>query len=289
MSQTLGEASAPSWEERRQRAAELLSNRSHAEQILGFYLQLVDLQEALYLQVLASESLPHPESPGEVETLGGFLQRIPPSQLNPGFSAFVAGVTNVGTAVVADIGRSLLTAGEESLYRLLDAFLAEEPLDPVASALECDPRQLVFFPRAFIQPIAEAAAEQDPKTVKQGRENLCPRCQRAPQVACIRDDAEVRGRNLLVCSLCATRWPFPRSTCPNCFKAGPKVLVFHRSEACVHVRVAECRNCRGYLKSVDLRECATAVPLVEDLATVELDLWSADRGLWKIQPNLLGF
>ena len=289
MSATLGEPAAPAWEERRRRAAELLPDRSHAGEVLDFYLRLLDLQEPLYLRILAAETVPQPESQGETGTLRACLQRLPLSQLTPMFRTFVGEVTGIGTAVIADVGGSLQTAGYESLHRLLGAFLAEEPLDPIASALGCDPRQLVFFPRAFIQPIAEADADQSPETEVHGQERLCPRCHSAPQVAYTRDETEVRGQNLLVCSLCATGWTFPRSTCPNCLEAGPGTLVFHASESFPHVRIGECRRCRGYLKSVDLRECGTAVPLVEDLATVELDLWGADRGLWKIQPNLLGF
>ncbi|MCH7491120.1 MAG: hypothetical protein IID05_10550 [Gemmatimonadetes bacterium] len=39
---------------------------------------------------------------------------------------------------------------------------------------------------------------------------------------------------------------------------------------------------------MDLRKDGRAVPLVDDLATVELDVWCRERGLRKIQPNLLG-
>ena len=60
------------------------------------------------------------------------------------------------------------------------------------------------------------------------------------------------------------------------------------AEGMPHVRIEACRTCRHYLKSVDLRVVGLAVPLVEDLATVELDLWAAEQGLEKIVPNVLG-
>jgi formate dehydrogenase maturation protein FdhE len=55
--------------------------------------------------------------------------------------------------------------------------------------------------------------------------------------------------------------------------------------------VDECQSCRVYVKTVDLRKdgTATAVPEVEDFASVELDLWSGERGLEKVRRNLLGF
>ncbi len=159
MSTTLGEGKPSAWEARRRRAAGLLSKLPHREEILGFYLRLLDLQESLYRRALAPESVPHGEALEEAETFGDCLQRLLPPQPTHSFRTFVMDVAGFGTAVIADIGGSLQAAGDESLRQLLGAFLADEPLDAVASTLKCDPQPLVFFPRAFIQPIAEAASE----------------------------------------------------------------------------------------------------------------------------------
>ena len=43
----------------------------------------------------------------------------------------------------------------------------------------------------------------------------------------------------------------------------------------------------GYISGVVESNAGTNVPLVDDLASVELDLWSDDRDLWKIQRNVL--
>jgi formate dehydrogenase maturation protein FdhE len=42
------------------------------------------------------------------------------------------------------------------------------------------------------------------------------------------------------------------------------------------------------MKTVDLRKRGDAVPLVDELATVELDLWAQERGLTKMRVNVLG-
>ncbi len=42
------------------------------------------------------------------------------------------------------------------------------------------------------------------------------------------------------------------------------------------------------MKSVDLRVDGLAVPVVDDLGSVELDLWAQQQGLEKLQRNLLG-
>ena len=62
----------------------------------------------------------------------------------------------------------------------------------------------------------------------------------------------------------------------------------HEVESVPHVRIEECAECSRYVKAVDLRRDGAAEPIVEDLATPELDLWAADRGLVKIRSNLFG-
>ena len=54
------------------------------------------------------------------------------------------------------------------------------------------------------------------------------------------------------------------------------------------MRIEECTSCRYYIKSVDLRKNGNAVPDVDDVGSVELDLWAQERGLLKIQRNVLG-
>jgi formate dehydrogenase maturation protein FdhE len=72
---------------------------------------------------------------------------------------------------------------------------------------------------------------------------------------------------LATCSLCATEWSFRLLTCPNCEENDPAKLSYHER---------------------DLRQLGTAVPLVEDIASVELDIWAQERGLQKIERNVLG-
>ncbi len=68
----------------------------------------------------------------------------------------------------------------------------------------------------------------------------------------------------------------------------PAKLSYHESETLPHLRIEECQSCGVYMKSVDLRQLGTAVPLVEDIASVELDIWAQEQGLQKIERNVLG-
>ena len=89
-------------------------------------------------------------------------------------------------------------------------------------------------------------------------------------------------------SLCGRAWVYPRSTCPRCGESDAKQLGHHVSESWPHVRVEECATCQTYHKALDLRIDGAALPMVDDVASVELDLWATERGLQKLQVHLLG-
>ena len=54
------------------------------------------------------------------------------------------------------------------------------------------------------------------------------------------------------------------------------------------VRVEACDTCHTYIKSVDLTRNGLAVPVVDELATIPLNLWAEENGYRKLQLNLLG-
>jgi hypothetical protein len=55
-----------------------------------------------------------------------------------------------------------------------------------------------------------------------------------------------------------------------------------------HVRVEACDACNSYIKTVDLTKDGHAVPVVDELATIPLNLWAAEHGYLKLQNNFLG-
>lgn len=55
-----------------------------------------------------------------------------------------------------------------------------------------------------------------------------------------------------------------------------------------HLRIDACTTCSRYLVSVDLGRDPRAVPAVDELAAIPLDLHAADRGFTKVVPNLMG-
>jgi formate dehydrogenase maturation protein FdhE len=66
-------------------------------------------------------------------------------------------------------------------------------------------------------------------------------------------------------------------------------LETHRLKAFPYVAVEACGSCGHYLKSVDLRREPGAVPVVDELASLELDALAREKGFVKLEPNLAGF
>ncbi len=88
--------------------------------------------------------------------------------------------------------------------------------------------------------------------------------------------------------LCAHEWLFRRIYCPACGEEREPQMAFYSAPEIAHVRVDVCDTCHTYLKSVDLTKTGLAVAVVDELATIPLDLWAHEHGYEKLQINLLG-
>jgi FdhE protein len=92
----------------------------------------------------------------------------------------------------------------------------------------------------------------------------------------------------MACGFCLAEWEFRRIVCPGCGEEDSRKLPVFLAEEFDYMRVECCDVCKTYLKSTDLTKNGHAEPLVEELASAPLDLWSRERGYTKLQPNLLG-
>ncbi len=265
------------------------SQHPHAGELLEFYLRLLDLQEPLYRKA---------QRPGWKRAVGATdntdarlrLERLPTRAREAAFVRFVRDVGAIATDVLSAVAVRL-EAEPAATAAVLSAFLAARAVDELASGFDCDVALLEFFPRTFLQPIAQALVEGTVAVdADRGSSHAatCPRCGSPPLLAILRDEPEVPGRRLLLCSLCSAEWSFLRGRCPRCGEEQPDELSYHVSDAWPHVRIEGCGSCRTYVKAIDLRTDGTAVPEVDELAAVELDLWAGEQGLAKLQPNVLG-
>ena len=118
-------------------------------------------------------------------------------------------------------------------------------------------------------------------------QNTCPRCGEKPVVAVLRPEGE-GGKRSLVCSLCSAEWDFRRMLCPACGNEDPHKLPIFSAEQYPQVRVECCDACHLYIKCVDMTKDGLAVPEVDELASLPLDLWAQEHGYTKLQTNLFG-
>jgi FdhE protein len=278
------------WAAHRPRAEALRERQPHAAEMLTLYLALLDAWEEAWRHARADP----PDAP---ELAGWAAKRALPQ--------VVAATSRAGPHPLAAAVNDLCANG--AAERLLTGWLAGEELAPVERYLA---RAVLRGPLEAVDAAAVCAPDASPR----GGRN-CPACGGRPQFS-YRTDADdrlVSGRRYLSCARCGTSWSFSGSTCASCGEtsgAARTVFAEHRDGPVVgrrdtavpaddggksepprfpHLRVEACETCSRYLIDIDLGLDARAIPEVDELTALPLDLFAAERGFAKIAPNLMGF
>lgn len=172
---------------------------------------------------------------------------------------------------LAESAEGLLRAPEQ-----WSALLQRELTDPARA----------FFASVLLQPGLEESARHFDKAAG-ALSSSCPYCATPPLLAILRPEGD-GGKRSLLCGHCFTEWEFRRLLCPNCGEEGQDKLAVFTAQEFPHIRVEACDTCRRYLKAIDMTRNGRAVPEVDELASVSLDLWAASEGYEKMQANLFG-
>ncbi len=279
------------WTERRRRAAELKERWPFAAEVLTFYGALLDAQERVCeaAQVELSDS-----SQTAAYVAEQALPLVRKVTIASGPDRLARAVAEGVSGPWQEKVRSWLKGGELSA---VDRYLARAASGPVLEALGPAAGQACNGPRD---------------------ERHCPRCGGLPQVSVFASTGEdlVAPRRYLECGRCAWRWPYPRMTCPACGEAEPRHLPIFAEEGTTgadaagtvvrgfsgvpagappgptprfpHVSIHTCKTCSRYLLNIDLSRDARAVPVVDEMAAIPLDLYAREQGVTKIVPNLMG-
>jgi formate dehydrogenase accessory protein FdhE len=278
------------WDRRIRRANELTSSYPFAAEGLRFYTRIATFQRSLYADIqnaLADSSKVSDDRPLRDE-LDLFL-------LLPKFSGFLSLVQQIAPAPLAETAAGLAQKGPAAWQQAIEGFWHGELQTPLgADVLEQetgDSREATLAERSlawiFLQPYAEYLADQrDPVSVD-GAPSTCPLCGGKPIVGVLRPEGD-GAKKSLVCMLCAHEWAFRRIYCPACGEEREPQMAYYSAPEMAHVRVDVCDTCHTYLKSIDLTKTGLAVPVVDELATIPLDLWAREHGYEKLQVNLLG-
>lgn len=274
------------WAPRRRRAEQLRDRYAFAEGVLTLYLALLGAWEEAWDAAR--------EQPPEAEGVARWAaDRVLPQ--------VVEATVRAGPEPLAAAASALAENGTSEAW--LAAWLAGEDLAPAQRYLA---RACLRVPLQVAG--AGAACAEDPSP-RGGRR--CPTCGAPPQLSFHdhSDDALVSGHRRLVCARCAAGWSYTASACASCGETagGRRTIYAERRQSPVvgrgdaapggqdgaalfpHLRIEGCGRCNRYLIDVDLGRDAHAVPEVDELAALPLDLFAAEQGLTKTTPNLMGF
>jgi FdhE protein len=255
--------SLAAWDQRIRRADELAAAHPFAAGVLRFYHHVATLQKGLYWYVQ--------ESAADFDAL------------LPKFPEFLSQIKTCAPEPIAQSSRDWETRGPDNSRDLLT-------LHWTSASFADSPEALLAW--LFLQPYAEHLAQQTgvervSEHIEPSASALCPFCSRKPVVGVLRPEGDGAKRSLL-CSMCATEWPIVRILCPACGDENVDKLAIYTAEQFPYVRVEACDTCGCYIKTVDLTRNGRAVPIVDELATIPLNLWAQKHRYVKVHANILG-
>ncbi|BBD07361.1 formate dehydrogenase accessory protein FdhE [Desulfovibrio ferrophilus] len=152
------------------------------------------------------------------------------------------------------------------------------------------PRTLPFLVQASLSPsIGAAAALLDDKHDSQmvWSHGHCPICASLPLMGELREKSGFRYVN---CSFCSTSYRVPRMACAFCGETDAQKLAYFSADDETGYRVEVCESCKMYIKSADFRELdKAALPLIDDLESLSLDILAGNEGYSRPTLSGLGF
>lgn len=288
-----GARRAPVWSDRRARTAELRRRHTFARELLDFYGALLSVQEQAYEEAISAR---------------------PPAR------DLVAYVAEVVVPAVVDVS---IAAGPVKLRDVVAQRLeTTNPRDFVVAWIKGEEQVMVdrYLARASLGPVLEALGPEAAASCIGVRDQRhCPSCGGPPQLSYFALPGEdlAAGGRFLLCARCHSSWGYARMTCPGCGEDSSARLPIFSEEGTAsgergsivrglqgrleghggaehkavfpHIRIEACDTCRRYLLNIDLASDPKAVPLVDELAGLPLDLYAREQGFSKITPNLMGF
>jgi formate dehydrogenase accessory protein FdhE len=282
----------PDWDRRLRRSRDLIARYPFAAEGLRFYEAVTTFQRGFYWRIEAAL--------GSAKTpcaLGALRDELDLFLLLPAFSDFLNTIRQAAPAPLGHVVAQLIDSDRQRWERVIRLFWNAPSIEPESPADGFAEAQLPSGARQsnaesllawiFLQPYAEYIANHRAFSAPEKTPSNCPLCGSRPVIGVLRPEGE-GGRKSLVCMLCAHEWPFRRIFCPSCGEDSELRMAVYTAAEFDHVRVDACESCKTYLKTVDLTKSGLAVPVVDELAAIPLDLWAQERGYTKLQRNLLG-
>jgi len=264
------------WDRHIHRANELASAYPFASEGLRFYERLARFQKSLYAEIKSECG-----NDKRKRRAGTLRDEFDAFILLPRFAGFVSTLEEIAPPPLARAAHELRSRGSGRWQGILQQFWEGD-----SAAADLQPAdELVSW--LFLQPYAEYLADHSEWSPREGTASTCAICGSKPMVGALRPEGD-GGKRSLICSLCAEEWDYGRIACAACGESDPHKLAVYSAKEFGYMRVEACETCRRYVKTVDLTKDGHAVPVVDELAFIPLDLWATEHGYQKIHPNLLG-
>ncbi|MFN7065460.1 MAG: formate dehydrogenase accessory protein FdhE [Aquificaceae bacterium] len=183
-----------------------------------------------------------------------------------------------GTLPLSQKANELKSLERGQLESRIINFLKEKEAD--------DTERFLFI--SFLKPFYEHIAEQKEVDKVNWFKSRCPVCGFKPSVSYIADAEEVEGGRFLQCVLCSTEWLYNRNRCVNCGNEDDKAIDYYCVGEKGSVQLQVCQKCGYYIKLIDMRLDGFAIPYLEDIASLTLDLWAKEKGFIKFERNVFG-
>jgi FdhE protein len=159
--------------------------------------------------------------------------------------------------------------GRVDAVALLEAGVRQESPDP--------PALRVVAQMAAVPLLHACARVLGPAVPDSWWEGYCPLCGAWPVLA---EYIGLERKRRLRCGRCGTGWAIPMLRCIFCDETDHEQLGYLAPEGDEEMRKVEvCNSCKGYVKALTtVRSLAPWAILLDDLATVHLDLVAIERG-----------
>jgi FdhE protein len=258
--------------DRRLRRAEVLEGRwPYAREVLAFFRSVTTLQAEIYRRLDRDKVADPRKKRAEAGEMAPFAGRVIDLFVDGGPRELAAGARRTRDEWGAAEHRLAMYGGDS---RFADGY---GPGDEV--------ERVLWEPYMILA--SEKAGPLERRSIELA--HLCPLCDAAPLASIFREDrsAETVRRSLL-CVLCSSEWEVARVLCPRCKEEDPARLPRFTADEIPWIRVDACDSCMSYIKTIDLTKEPDAEPVVDELASMPLDIIARERGYTKIATNLAG-
>jgi FdhE protein len=180
--------------------------------------------------------------------------------------------------------KEILANKRIDLKKSLKEGVKEQRIEQIADEFGLDIKVFSFLIQRSIKPSIEAGMEQlhselDPETWLKG---YCPVCGSLPSLSLLKEET---GKRYLLCSYCGYQWRIDRLFCPFCDNREQESLHYLFAEGEEAYRIDLCDKCHQYIKTIDYRNLEESDPVLEDLATLHLDILASQKGYKRPVPN----